>query len=179
MLGLASKKDLNQGLERVSAEIGDRLAALENRLTQADRQERRRQAALENLLDDQRAGLEILNRLAGPSPAVLDFAAAFALERLARTGPGQAEPFESQGHPGGTAILDRKFEALLAHFELELVAEPGAAFDPARHEACDVGFDPGQPESVVLQVVEPGFIRRGEVLRYASVVVNRPPRQPE
>jgi hypothetical protein len=160
MLGLASKNDLTQGLEKVSADFGESLAALDERLNQAERRERRRQAALENLLEDQRAGLEILNRLAGPPPAVLDFAAAFALERLAGAGSG------------GT-ILDRKFQNLLDHFELELIAETGAPFDPARHEACDSSPDPGQPESVVLEVVEPGFIRRGAVLRYAAVVVNR------
>ena len=166
MLGLASKNDITliqQCLEKVVAEVGERLAGLDERLNQA---ERRRQAALENLLEDQRSGLEILGRLAGPSPAVLDFAAALALERLARESSNQT-------------ILDRKFQGLLDHFELELVAEAGVAFDLARHEACDVRFDPGQPESVALEVIEPGFIQRGEVLRYASVVVNRPPREAE
>lgn len=166
MLGLASKNDLNQALEKVSADFADRLEALGERLGQAERRERRRQAALENLLEDQRAAMDILNRLAGPPPAVLDFAAAFALERLA-------------GENSGHTILDRKFDALLDHFELEMVAATGAPFDPARHEACDARPDPGQPENAVLEVVEPGFIRRGAVLRFASVVVNRPPRQSE
>jgi hypothetical protein len=44
---------------------------------------------------------------------------------------------------------------------------------PEIHEACGVDFNPAYPENVVLEVVAPGFLLGGKLLRSAVVVVNR------
>lgn len=168
MLGLLKKKDFEDSCSRLEADLDERLSGLGERLGQAERRERRSLAALESLVDGQETVLGLLRQLqasALPMEALLAFAESFALWRNA----APPEP--------GLAIVADKFAALLAEFGLELIAEPGEAFDPGRHEACDVRFDPGRPENSVLEVVRPGFLSAEGVLRYATVVVNRPDRE--
>jgi molecular chaperone GrpE (heat shock protein) len=76
-------------------------------------------------------------------------------------------------------ILYGKLTDLLACYGLSLVADAGSAFDPERHEACAARRDPALPEDAVLEVVRPGFLSKGKVLRYATVVVNRYDAKPE
>ena len=70
-------------------------------------------------------------------------------------------------------VLLAKFAALLDQFGLAVISETGGPFDPSFHEACAVRFNTWEPDGNVLEVVRPGFSQDGEVLRCASVVVNR------
>lgn len=149
--------------EESTRSVTERLTLLEDLLQQTQRQERRRQMALESLLESQAQALQALERLELSPP----LEALMALsENLALTHLAQPQTSES-------AIQRNKLEELLACFGLTLLAEVFVAFDPAQHEACQARCDPHRPEDVVLEVVRPGFLLRGKVLRFATVVVNR------
>ena len=64
-------------------------------------------------------------------------------------------------------------------YGLSLVTDVGGVFDPDRHEACAARRSAARPEDTVLEVVRPGFLSKGKVLRYATVVVNRYDAEPE
>jgi molecular chaperone GrpE len=170
MFGLGSaEKRISEKIEelekKIEAHISDRLGELNERLQQSIRQERRNQAALESVFENQKRELLMLRGMrdeSKASKALMAFAEAFALCRQSR----QDSP-EFQ-------VLWAKLTALLDQFGLEILADSGVPFDPSLHEACAVRFDPDEPEGHVLELVRPGFSSGGDVLRYASVVVNRP-----
>ena len=58
-------------------------------------------------------------------------------------------------------------------FDLTLVSERGVDFDSEKHEACGARCAPDHRDGSVLEIVRPGFLLRGKVLRCATVVVNR------
>jgi hypothetical protein len=150
--------------------LAERLSVLEEQGRQAQRQERRRQAALDFLLENQEKILknqdkvfEILERLETfPSPEpLMSLAENFVLSFL-------AEPENPT-----SLVLYGKMANLLSCFGLSLIAETGCAFDPEKHEACAVRRDLSRPEDSVLEIVRPGFLLKDRVLRCAIVVVNR------
>lgn len=71
-------------------------------------------------------------------------------------------------HDGVTSTRLQILDALKAD-GLEEIAEEGALFDPALHEAVSV--IPGDGDQVVHQVVRKGFVMSGRVIRPALVVV--------
>jgi molecular chaperone GrpE (heat shock protein) len=182
MLGFFTKQDILSDIEEIcSAEfssIRGSLASLEDSLRslterfsdgekkreekegQIQRQERRRQVALETILENQD---KILEKLKSPPPleALEALAENLALAYLAR-------PADSE-----FSILYGKLTDLLACFGLSPITDKGARFDPERHEACAALCDLACPEDSVLEVVRPGFLLKGKVLRCATVVVNR------
>jgi molecular chaperone GrpE (heat shock protein) len=93
--------------------------------------------------------------------ALMVFAESFALWRSA------------SGDSPEIRILSGKLDSLLGQFGLGLIDGTGDQFDPAKHEACAADYDPQRPENSVLEVIRPGFVRDGEILRCATVVVNR------
>jgi hypothetical protein len=82
----------------------------------------------------------------------------------------QSQPDSPEFH-----VLWTKLAALLELSGLEVMAVRGVPFDPSLHEACAVRFDPNVPDGYVLETVRPGFTSGGEILRSASVVINRFP----
>ncbi|MDR1621256.1 MAG: nucleotide exchange factor GrpE [Synergistaceae bacterium] len=157
---LASLGDLLNSLAERFSGMEERLSGMEEGEQQAQRQERRRQAALESVLENQNQILEKLQ----PSPpleALAALAENLALACLAR--PADRE----------FSILRGKLADLLTCFGLSLILDEGSLFDPERHEACAALCDRAYPEGSVLEVVRPGFLLEGKVLRYATVVVNR------
>jgi molecular chaperone GrpE len=151
--------------EKIAARLLYRLNGMDELLQQSIRQERRNRAALESLFENQKTELSMLRGMRDESKALdalMAFAEGFALLRQSK--PGSPE-FQ---------VLWAKLVALLNLFGLEILAETGVPFDPALHEARAVRFDPYEPEGYVLELIRPGFSSAGEVLRYASVVVNRP-----
>jgi molecular chaperone GrpE (heat shock protein) len=158
---------LIEGFEEIiDAYITTRLDALDDRLQQSIRQERRNQAALESVFENQNAGLSVLRGIRNESKALKElmaFVESFVLWR-------QSQPDSPEFH-----VLWAKLAALLDLFGLEVMAVNGVPFDPSLHEACAVRFDPNMPEGYVLETVRPGFTSGGEVLRCASVVINRFP----
>ena len=169
MFGLGSmEKRISQKIEelegKIEASLSDRLDEVNERLQQSIRQERRNQAALESVFENQKAELSMLRRMRDESQALkalMAFAESFELWR------------QSQPDSPEFQVLWAKLAALLDQFGLEIMAETGVPFDPSRHEACAVSFDPYEPEGYVLELVRPGFSSGGEILRCASVVVNR------
>ncbi|MDR3177286.1 MAG: nucleotide exchange factor GrpE [Desulfovibrio sp.] len=155
---IAAFSDLAGSLEK-------HLTGLDERLRNVERQERRSQAALENMLDQHERMLAYLQKMYNSSPpteAVISFAEAFASWR-------QVSPDSPEKE-----VLSRRLNTLLEQFGLELIADPGVPFNPERHEACHVRFEPDLPVNSVLEIVRAGFLSHGRVLRYASVIVNRP-----
>ncbi|MDR1472117.1 MAG: nucleotide exchange factor GrpE [Synergistaceae bacterium] len=151
--------------EKMEAYFSDRFEKIEEHLQQSIRQERRNQAALESVFENQKAELSMLRRIRDESGALkvlMNFAEGFALWR------------QSQPDAPEIRVLWMKLGAMLDHFGLTIEAEAWIPFDPSLHEACAVRFDPEAPDGHVLEVVRPGFSSDGEVLRYAAVVVNRP-----
>ena len=62
---------------------------------------------------------------------------------------------------------------------MSLIADVGVDFDPEKHEACGVDFNPAYQDNAVLEIVNPGFFLKGRLLRCALVVVNRRPADEE
>ncbi|MDR2174414.1 MAG: nucleotide exchange factor GrpE [Synergistaceae bacterium] len=163
------EKRLSEKIEQLEEKIGahrsENLGEVNERLQQSIRQERRNQAALESVFENQKTELAILRGMRDESKAsnaVMAFAEAFALWRQSRPDSPELQ------------VLWAKLAALLGQFGLEILAETGVPFDPFFHEACAVRFAPDEPEGHVLEVVRPGFSSGRDVLRCASVVVNRP-----
>jgi molecular chaperone GrpE len=90
------------------------------------------------------------------------------LERASIVDPS-ASP--EQLRVGVRMTLDQ-IRQLLSHHGIETEDTVGQTFDPHRHEALRTGYDPTQPDEVVLEVYQPGYYRGQEVLRPATVVVN-------
>ncbi|MDR1133675.1 MAG: nucleotide exchange factor GrpE [Synergistaceae bacterium] len=170
MFGFGSmEKRISEKIEKlegkIAARFSDRLDGVDERLQQSIRQERRNQAALESVFENQKAELTMLRSIRNESKALkalMTFAESFVLW------------YQSQPDSPEFQVLRAKLAALLDLFGLEILAEAGVHFDPSFHEACAARFDPDKPEGCVLEVVRPGFVSGGEILRYASVVVNRP-----
>ena len=150
-------------LENRFSNMNDRFLKLEEQSQQAQRQERRRQAAIESFFDNQRKILGVLEKpqMSPPLEALMALAENFSL-----TYP------EESGTPE-TDVLRGKLSDLMGCFDLSLVEEAGVDFDPEKHAACGVDFNPAYPENTVLKVVTPGFLLKGKLLRSALVVVNR------
>ena len=66
----------------------------------------------------------------------------------------------------------KQLRHLLRRHGIEVERPAGQRFDPHRHEAVAVRHDPSQPEHIVLQVTQRGYLRGSQVLRPAKVVVN-------
>ena len=175
MFGFFSKKE-NAEMERqqrlldlteLTRELGQRLEGIEGRMQQMQRAERRRDTALESLLEEQASALKILVGMREESShidAILSFAESMTLWLL------QAE---RAGETDETKILANKLRTLLSAFGLASIAETAVPFDAEKHEACATRNDPGRPDRDVLEIVRPGFFCEGRVLRCATVVVNR------
>jgi molecular chaperone GrpE (heat shock protein) len=169
MFGLASmERRISEKIEelagKIEAQFSERFDKIDEHLQQSARQERRNQAALESVFENQKAGLSMLRRLNDDSQAfkaLMAFAESFALWRT------------SQPDTPESRVLGAKFAALLEQFGLEVISETGVPFDPSAHEACAARFDPDEPDGYVLEVIRPGFSSNGEVMRCAAVVVNR------
>ena len=179
MFGFFSRKTNQENEERrqqihslteMTKELGGRIEGIEDRLQQMQRAERRRDAALEGLLEDQSSVLKTLTGIKEESSridAILTFAESMTLWLL------QAEETGDASGTNEIKILASKLRALLAEFGLASIAETGVPFDTTLHEACASRSDPGRPERDVLEIVRPGFLCEGRVLRCATVVVNR------
>jgi molecular chaperone GrpE len=76
----------------------------------------------------------------------------------------------------GLVLILRRFEDALNKAGLEeQKAEPGAAFDPEQHEALLVVPSAEQPEGAIVQVVEPGYLFQGKLVRRGKVACSSGP----
>lgn len=90
------------------------------------------------------------------------------LERALASG---ASRDSAQFHQGVEMTL-KQLQQLLRQHGVESEEIVGRPFDPHRHEALSQGFNPGQPDHAILEVVQRGYLREAKVLRPAKVVVN-------
>lgn len=74
-------------------------------------------------------------------------------------------------HQGVTMVLQQMGQ-LLGRHGIEAVEDLGRPFDPHRHEAVSVGYDPSRPNQTILEVTQRGYWRGDAVFRPAKVVVN-------
>ena len=74
-------------------------------------------------------------------------------------------------HQGVTMTLQQMGQLLHRH-GIEAVEDMGRPFDPHRHEAVSVRYDPGQPDQIILEVTQRGYCRGDKVFRPAKVIVN-------
>lgn len=72
----------------------------------------------------------------------------------------------------GVTMTLQQMGQLLGRHGIEAVEDLGRPFDPHRHEAVSVGYDPGQPNRTILEVTQRGYFRGDRVFRPAQVVVN-------
>jgi molecular chaperone GrpE len=79
---------------------------------------------------------------------------------------------DSEGALGdGLRAVREQIESTLGRQGAERTGQIGDAFDPERHEAVDVRPSTDQPDGTVVEVVRPGYVRDGRVLRPAMVAV--------
>ena len=72
----------------------------------------------------------------------------------------------------GVEMTLKQLGGLLHRHGIEAMEALGQPFDPHRHEAVAVGHDLGQPDHIVLEVVQRGYCRGDKVFRPAKVIVN-------
>jgi len=73
---------------------------------------------------------------------------------------------------GITIIYDQMLGVLRGH-GVEQSAAGGEPFDPARHEAMMRRSAPDQPDGVVLEEFQKGYLLHGRVIRPSKVIVNK------
>ena len=65
------------------------------------------------------------------------------------------------------------FQSMLKALDMELILDLHTPFDDAKHQTCDIRYDPGHPEGTILEVVRPGLLIQGKLHKQALVVVNK------
>jgi len=73
----------------------------------------------------------------------------------------------------GMRAIDRQMRDLLAAHGVEPIDALGKPFDPFYHEAAALSEDPDIVPGTVCAVIQGGWMRDGEVLRHARVVVGK------
>jgi molecular chaperone GrpE len=90
---------------------------------------------------------------------------------------GRALAVDGEGAAGdGLRAVRAQIESTLARQGVERAGATGDAFDPERHEAVDVRPAGDVPDHTVAEVIRPGYVRDGRVLRPALVAVAQRPR---
>ncbi len=69
-------------------------------------------------------------------------------------------------------MVMKKMERYAASLGLEIILEEGIAFDSRLHEAV-ANQSPGSEVLDVVELVQPGYLRGGKLIRPARVVVGR------
>lgn len=91
--------------------------------------------------------------------------AIFYLHRAFRS-PG----LMSRQHAQVLSMVLRKLDRFAASAGFDLIMEEGAPFDPRVHEAV-ANRSPGSESLYILEMVQPGYVRDGKVLRPAKVII--------
>ena len=73
----------------------------------------------------------------------------------------------------GFKSIDILYEDILQSIDLQISAKIGDVFDPDIHEAVEVIEDRDIEDGIIVEVLEEGFLYRGELLNYAKVKANR------
>jgi len=158
------KKDENQAeefVENTVAEASDAVAALEVKVTELTEDLQRTRADFENFRKQ-----NDLQR--GQLMKVTEFA---TIEKIL---PVLDTVELAIQHNEALAPLAKTLEKSLGDLGLKLIgAEAGTPFDPDFHEAARMEEGDGGDTEVVSEVLRPGYLYNGEVLRPAMVVVKK------
>jgi molecular chaperone GrpE len=76
----------------------------------------------------------------------------------------------SRQHAQVLNMVLNKLHRFASSLDLELVLDEGAPFDPEIHEAV-ANRSPGSQPLEVIEVISPGYVQNGRVLRPAKVIV--------
>ena len=93
------------------------------------------------------------------------------LDNLERALASEQSTSSEPLHQGVTMTLQQMGQLLHRH-GIEAVEDMGRPFDPHRHEAVSVRYDPGRPDRTILEVTQRGYCRGDKVFRPAKVIVN-------
>ncbi len=72
----------------------------------------------------------------------------------------------------GIEMTHRELLLLLHRHGIKPDDPAGLPFDPHRHEAVNIRFDPAHADHLVLEVLQCGYLRGTEIIRPARVIVN-------
>lgn len=111
---------------------------------------------------EQRAGAQKISFIRELLPVVDNLERALATSLSTSTDPLRR----------GIELMHREVLQLLHRHNVEPDDPVGLPFDPHRHEAVNIRFDPAQGDHLVLDVLQRGYHRGAEIIRPARVVVN-------
>lgn len=154
-----------QNEKQVEDEGPSEFQVLEEMIRNLQKRERRQAQAFERMLLDLGSKMDNIQVQISSSPAtdsVVAFADSFAIYYLRNF-----ERDESLKH------IWSKFSAMLEEFGLQLILDIHCPFDDTVHQACDTREDHNFPSGTILEVVRPGLIVRGRIVRPAVVVTSR------
>jgi len=124
---------------------------------------RKQSLLIEEMRREQQAAAAGENRDLEPLIELCD--AVFYLQQAFRP-PG----LMSRQHAQVLNLVIKKMEQFGTFFDLEMIQEEGVPFNPEIHQALE-NRSPGNPSPEILEVVQPGYLRKGRVLRPARVIV--------
>jgi molecular chaperone GrpE len=93
------------------------------------------------------------------------------IDNLERALSAEATSSVEQLHRGVQITLQQLYQLLRRH-RIEPEESLGRPFDPQIHEAVMTRHDRSRPDQIILEVIERGYVRGGELFRPAKVVVN-------
>ncbi|MFN2557870.1 MAG: nucleotide exchange factor GrpE [Nitriliruptorales bacterium] len=153
-----SREELIAALKSAEAARDEYLEDL--RRTQAEFQNFRKRTMREGALQREQGMIEVLSRL-------MDVVDDFELAVLAVDSATEVATLHK-----GIEMVYAKFVEVLKSFGLEKIGQEGVPFDPQRHDAVqrvEDGEHRGEP--IVVEVLRPGYLVGGRVLRPAMVKV--------
>lgn len=78
---------------------------------------------------------------------------------------------EEGGLRTGIEMIYRQFTQVFEKLGVEPIAAVGAQFDPQQHEAVISVEDPGQPDGMIAEELQKGYLLKGKVIRPSMVKV--------
>ena len=81
------------------------------------------------------------------------------------------KPDEADDWYEGLLSIHQQALDILATFDIKPIETEGQLFDAALHEAAATAPDPEQPDNMVIEEIETGYLRGRELLRPAKVIV--------
>ncbi|MAH17431.1 MAG: nucleotide exchange factor GrpE [Euryarchaeota archaeon] len=164
-----TKKAIKEPAEEAEVEVADPLAAAQAELGEVQEQLHRVAADFDNFRkrverDRSRDALRARGAVATPFLEVLETAAQAA----------EASYPDVEAAVAGLTGIQRQLQAAMDALGLEAI-NPAGQFDHRLHEALSAVEREDLEEETIIEVVQPGYLLQGELLRPARVIVSRTP----
>jgi len=131
------------------------------------------ESALDDFLDREAAGEDPSNREAGGKEMGSFFTRLIpildSLDSIKRT----VEESGQEEWRKGIAFFHEKLINNFVSFDFKPSAGIGMAFDPSLHESVGVDHQSDLVPGSITEIIQPGWLYKGEVLRFAKVIVVR------